>query len=111
MNDESKNDASLGGISPGSMSMLRRCEDKNSERSRTLSLFVYSVGKKVAKEDVRRRTTRVAHLNECQRYSIKQRTESLTPFGFDTEEDPDPASKNLKQFHHKDATFQVVKVV
>lgn len=35
----------------------------------------------------------------------------LTPFGLDTEEDPDPASKNFKQFHHKDATFQIVKVV
>ena len=35
----------------------------------------------------------------------------LTPFGLDTEKDPDPTSKNLKQFHHKDATFQIVKVV
>lgn len=44
-------------------------------------------------------------------HAIKQQTETLTPFSLDTEEYPDPASKNLKQFHHKDAAFQVVKVV
>lgn len=41
----------------------------------------------------------------------RRRKEALTPFSLDTEKDPDPASKNLKQFHDEDATFQIIEVV
>jgi hypothetical protein len=44
------------------------------------------------------------------RHLIKQ-TKVLAPFGLDAEEDPDPASKNFEQLHHKDAAFQVIEVV
>lgn len=43
--------------------------------------------------------------------SSEKKKEALTPFSLDTEEDPNPASKNLKQLHHKDATLQIVEVV
>jgi hypothetical protein len=49
-------------------------------------------------------------INVSYRHLIKQ-TRTLTPFGLDTEEDPDPASKDFEQLHHKDAAFQIVEVV
>jgi hypothetical protein len=107
-----KNDIT-GGYKPRThVYMLQRREDYNSERKRRdQSSSILLEGKSPrripsgAGPRVLRTKNKVSYM-----HLIKQ-TEALTPFGLDTEEDPDPASKNLKQFHHKDATFQVVEVV
>jgi hypothetical protein len=92
--------------------MLRRCECDNSERNKTRSIFIYSAWRKITKDDaIWRRTTVVAHWNESQLQALGRVKEALTPFGLDTEEYPDPASKDLEQFHHEYTALQIVEVV
>jgi hypothetical protein len=91
--------------------MLQRYEDNNSEKKYDQSSSILLGGKSPrrmpsgAGPRVLRTKTKVSYMH------LIEQTEALTPFGLDTEEDPDPASKNLKQFHHEDAAFQVVEVV
>jgi hypothetical protein len=62
MNDESKNDALLGGTSPGPMSICPDAFKTVITKETSRSVFIHSVIREITKKDgVWRRTTGVAH--------------------------------------------------